>query len=337
MSYFLIILVRNIENKPLYSYSIFSIRIMKSKDTRYMASKRQVSHTGEITLGQTTIPCYILEDGTRVLSGRGMQDALKMVDDVDDGKQKSGHRLPRYLNSKSLEPFINKGKKPGHFNPIICYRGEQKINGYEATVLADICEAFLDARQTITLSPRQEIIAKQCEIIVRGFARVGIVALIDEATGYQYYRERFELQKILNAYISEEILKWQLTFTDDFYKEIYRLWGIPFIPGQIKTKPSFIGKLTTKYIYDLLPNGVVAKIKEKTGKTTSGNWKYKWHQSLTPEIGREHLKKHIIEVTTLMSISQSKTQFNELFEQKYHQAPLQLQFEYDEQPHKYKK
>lgn len=61
-------------------------------------------------------------------------------------------------------------------------------------------------------------------------------------------------------------MKWQLTFTDDFYREVYRLWGLPFIPKYIKNKPSFIGKLTTKYIYDLLPDGVVDKIKEKTGK-----------------------------------------------------------------------
>lgn len=88
-------------------------------------------------------------------------------------------------------------------------------------------------------------------------------------------------------------------FTDDFYKNIYRLWGLPFIPKYIRNKPSFIGKLTNKYIYELLPQGVVDRIKEKTDKTSKGNWKYKWHQSLTPEIGREHLKKQIIEVTTL--------------------------------------
>ena len=153
------------------------------------------------------------------------------------------------------------------------------------------------------MTERQQIVANQCEILLSSFAKIGIIALIDEATGYQNEREHFELQKILSAYISEEILKWQLTFTDDFYREVYRLWGLPFIPKYIKNKPSFIGKLTTKYIYDLLPDGVVDKIKEKTGKTDKGNWKYKWHQSLTPEIGREHLKKQIIEVTTLMSIS----------------------------------
>lgn len=293
-------------------------------------TKKQIIHEGEITLGNVAIPCYVLEDGTRILSGRGMQEALKMVDEVEEGKQKAGTRLQRYLNQKSLEPFIYKGKDMDHFNPIECYNGTQKVNGYEATVLADICEAFLDARKKIPLSTRQRIIADQSEILIRGFARVGIVALIDEATGYQYDRERFELQKILNAYISEEILKWQLTFTDEFYKEVYRLWGLPFIPKYIRNKPSFIGKLTTKYIYELLPKGVVDKIKEKTGKTVNGNWKYKWHQSLTPEIGREHLKKQIIEVTTLMSVSQSKEQFDGLFQQKYNTKPVQLRLEFME-------
>ncbi|MDD1524151.1 hypothetical protein CYV15_09625 [Riemerella anatipestifer] len=297
-----------------------------------MTNKKQILHEGELHLGGMIIPCYVLSDGTRVLSGRGMQEALKMVDTAEDGKQNPGTRLHRYLNQKSLEPFIYKEKEQDHFNPVACYKGETKINGYEATVLADICEAFLDARKEIKLSPRQKIIADQCEILIRGFARVGIVALVDEATGYQYDRERFELQKILNAYISDEILKWQLTFTDDFYKEIYRLWNLPFIPKYIKNKPSFIGKLTNKYIYDLLPKGVVDKIKEKTGKTEKGNWKYKWHQSLTPEIGKEHLKKQIIEVTTLMSVSQSKEQFDSLFQQKYNKQPVQLKLEFEETP-----
>ena len=293
-----------------------------------MENKKQISHEGELHLGGMSIPCYILEDGTRVLSGNAMQNALKLQDESDNA---SGTRLARYLNQTTLKPFIYKDKAPGHFDPIVCYKGEQKINGYEATVLADICEAFLDARKNIKLSARQRIIADQCEILIRGFARVGIVALVDEATGYQYERERFELEKILSAYISDEILKWQLTFTDDFYREIYRLWKLPFIPKYIKNKPSFIGKLTSKYIYEQLPKGVVDRIKEKTGKTEKGNWKYKWHQALTPEIGREHLKKQIIEVTTLMSISQSKEQFDSLFQQKYNTTPVQLQLEFNEE------
>lgn len=280
---------------------------------------------GELKLGDFSIPCYVLENGTRVISGRGIQQSLKIVENKN-----SGTKIGLILNNLTLKPFIFRNLDPAHFEPLECYYGVLKINGYEATVLVDICDGMLEARKHIELTDRQKIIADQCEILVRSFAKVGIISLVDEATGYQYDRERFELQKILNAYISDEILKWQLTFTDDFYKNIYRLWGLPFIPKYIRNKPSFIGKLTSKYIYELLPQGVVDKIKEKTGKTSKGNWKYKWHQSLTPEIGREHLKKQIIEVTTLMSISKTKEQFDELFQLKYKTVPVQLQSEFEE-------
>lgn len=289
----------------------------------------EVISRGVLDLSGIKIPCYVLNDGTRVLSGRGMQEALKMV---DDDKATSGHRIIRYLNQKTLKPFIYRDKEPGHFEPVICYDGNKKIHGYEATVLVDICDGVLEARNNITLSQRQSVIAAQCEILVRAFAKVGIISLIDEATGYQYDRERYELQQILKAYISDDILNWQLTFTDDFYREVYRLWGLPFMPKYIKNKPSFIGKLTNKYIYEQLPKGVVDKIKEKTGKTENGNWKYKWHQSLTPDIGREHLKKQIVEVTTLMSVSQSKKQFELLFNKKYNkEVQLELEFNEDNQ------
>lgn len=276
---------------------------------------RKIKYEGELHIGDTILPCYVLEDGTRVLSGREVQDALKME---SKGELSSGHRLARYISQPTLKPFIFKDKPSGHYRPIECMWGAKKINGYEADVFVDLCNAFLDARRNIKLSSRQLIIANQCEVLLSSFAKVGLIALIDEATGYQLDREHLELQKILSAYISEEILKWQLTFTDEFYIEIYRLWNLPFIPKYIRNKPSFIGKLTSKYIYEQLPEGVVEKIKEKTGKTELGNWKYKWHQSLTPEVGREHLKKQIIEVTTLMKISRNKEEFEHYFEKKYH-------------------
>lgn len=275
-----------------------------------MTKVKKIAYDGEIILGGYNIPCYVLEDGTRVLSGRGMQSALKMVDE-ENSSQVSGKRFDRYLEQKTLQPFLYKDRSKDSFEPIVCYKGSVKINGYDAEVLADICEAFLEAKDNIKLAPRQQIIAKQAEILMRGFARVGISALVDEATGYQYERERNELQKILNAYVSESILKWQLTFTDEFYKELFRLWGIPFTPKNISRKPQFVGKLTKKYIYSQLPKDVVEVIREKAQK------KYRWHQALTPEIGKEHLKRLIAEVTALMSVSNTKEEFDKLFNKRY--------------------
>ena len=155
------------------------------------------------------LPCYVLEDGTRILSTRGMQEALKMVD--ENSKHSPGGRLVENLSQKSLHPFISKEKRLVGFEPIICYDGNKEIHGYEATVLVDICNVYIEARKHLKLSSRQKIIADQCGIILGAFAKVGIYALIDEATGYQYERERDELQKqlqkILGLYVSDKPLK----------------------------------------------------------------------------------------------------------------------------------
>jgi hypothetical protein len=39
--------------------------------------------------------------------------------------------------------------------------------------------------------------------LLRGFARVGIIALVDEATGFQRDRTKDALSKILEAYIAK--------------------------------------------------------------------------------------------------------------------------------------
>lgn len=294
-----------------------------------MENKHNISHEGILNLGGISIPCYVLQDGTRVLSGRGLQEALKMVDESEDGKQTAGTRLNRYLNQKSLNPFIYKGKEPDHFNPIICYKGTQKINGYEATILADICEAFLEARNYIELSTRQRVIADQCEILIRGFARVGITALVDEATGYQYERERDALQSILKAYINEELLKWQKLFPDIFYYEIFRLNNWDYTVKGIQKRPGVIGKWTNELIYKQLPKGVLEELKNRTPKSSEGNYTARFFQSLTPDIGHPALTAQIYKVIGLMNISKNWNEFKSNFNKMVNRNNGQTEIDFD--------
>ena len=299
-----------------------------------MENRPNILCEGELHLGDKSIRCYVLEDGTRALSKSEMQRAMGVMG--NEPNQRSSKRLDEILSSKAVTPFLSDDLLSSKLSIIEGLWKGTTLKLYDAMALPEICEVMLKVRDyaaenKIELGSRQRAVIAEADLIVRALARVGIIALVDEATGYQNEREHLELQKILGAYISDEILKWQLTFTDDFYIQVFRLWKIPFIPKYIKNKPSFIGKLTRKYIYEELPKGVVEKIQEKTGKTPKGNWKYKWHQSLTPDIGREHLKKQIIEVTALMSISESKEQFDALFQRKYHKV-VQLELEFNEEP-----
>lgn len=290
---------------------------------------RRATHEGSLNIGGSELDVAVLEDGTRIITQSAVFRAL-------DRPVRGNSRLinmPVFMDAQNLQDHITQELRDV-INKIeyIGVNGK-KQEGYDAIILPMVSDLYLRAREAKDIKhPSQLATAQKAEILVRSLAKVGITALVDEATGYQYDRERFELQKILNAYISDEILKWQLTFTDDFYKQVYKLWGLPFIPKYIKNKPSFIGNITTKYIYEQLPNGVLDKIREKTGKTSKGNWKYKWHQNLTQEVGREHLKKQIIEVTLLMEMSETKADFEKLFQKKYNKSP-QLEFDFkDEKP-----
>jgi len=65
--------------------------------------------------------------------------------------------------------------------------------------LPKVCEVYLEARKANALLPSQKHIAERAEILIRGLATVGIIALIDEATGYQQLREERALATILDA------------------------------------------------------------------------------------------------------------------------------------------
>lgn len=278
-----------------------------------MCKSNQIKCKGELNLAGTIIPCYVLEDGTRVLSGRKMQEALKIAD--GGSETTSGHKMAQFLSRKSLNPFITRQLGSVSLSPIVWNEEGKRKSGYRADLLADICDAMLEARKMIQLTPRQKIVADQCEVLMRAFARVGITALVDEATGYQAERDNTALQAILAAYISDEVAKWQLTFSSEFYRELYRIYNIPESTGN--SKPLRVGYLTNKLVYKKLPNGVLEALKEKTGKTANGNWKHNLHQSLTEDVGRQHLKNQIVEVTTLMSVSDNKEQFKQLFDRMY--------------------
>lgn len=295
----------------------------------------KITHEGNLELNGLQIPCFVLEDGTRVLSGRGFQEALRIREKPEEGEKRGGYILPTFLGSKSLKPFIDSKLGLAKFEPIICYKGSQRLHGYEATVLIEVCDAILEARkQGVKMTERQQIVADQCEILIRALAKVGVIALVDEATGYQYDREKDELQKILKAYIGEELLSWRKRFPDEFYREIFRLNGWDFTVKGIQQRPGIIGTWTKQFIYSQLPKGVLPVLLKNTPKSSTGKLKNKLHQSLTEETGVPHLEKQLVSVVTLMNISKDWKEFRGFFERKFGQQAIDFDAKEPPKPQK---
>lgn len=190
------------------------------------------------------------------------------------------------------------------------YRTERGniAHGIKAEIIPKICEVWLDAEEHGQLGSRQKQIAAKAKMIMRGLAHVGIIALVDEATGYQDVRRRDALQEILDAYLKKELAAWAKRFPDEFYKQIYRLRGWEW-RGRHVNPPQVVAHYTNDFVYDRIAPGIREELERRMPRTETGRKKGRLHQLFTDDIGHPALAQHLHAVTTLMKASTSWDQF----------------------------
>ncbi len=163
-----------------------------------------------------------------------------------------------------------------------------------------------------------------CDLLTRGLARIGIIALVDEATGYQYDRPRQDLAEILEQFISKQLCAWAKTFQDDYYKELFRLRGWSYRSFSTK-RPILAGKLTVDIIYQRLAPAVLRELQRLNPANAKGRRKHKYFQWLTPDIGHPKLKEHLSAIIALMRSSDTWDDFKRRLDRalpKYRPMPL---------------
>lgn len=288
-------------------------------------------NSGVLPLG-AGIPCSVLDNEMRVLSAPGLNGAFganaKKMATVTSNDGEKELKIPPMLSSGRMKKYITDDLLARVAAPVR-YRGMHGGHiryGYEAGLLHEICVAFLDARRAGALKADQEHYADSAELLMRGFAKVGLIALIDEVTGYQAQRARDDLQKILAAYISKELLPWTKKFPDEFFEQVYKIHGWAYKPGSVK-RPGYIGTIINKFVYAPLPDGVFAEL-QRLNPPVNGHRKHKHFQLLTEHTGHPHLDRQIIAVITLMRAARTKDEFEMLFRSAFHERWEQLEINF---------
>lgn len=265
-------------------------------------------HIGELKIGDAVLACAVLPDGTRVLSQGGVTSAFgpetggwqkrKQQSNEDSGE------LPAFLVAASLQPHISSDLRTLVSTPRKYRdpRGGPIRIGLEASLLPKVCEVWLKARDAGDLTKIQKPVAARAEILMRGLAHTGIIALVDEVTGYQAVRSKDALTKILEAFIAKELQPYVSTFPPEYYSEIFRLRGMEF-PKDTVQRPRYFGVLTNEIVYKRLAPGVLEELKRVTPKHESGRHKSKLFQHLTRNKGYPALKEHLGAVMTMMQLS----------------------------------
>lgn len=277
------------------------------------------THIGELKIGDVVLPCAVLADGTRLISQGGIASAFGPVTGGYQMRKRSSEDhdgvLPPFLVATSLQPFISSDLRTLVSSPKRYKdpRGGPARIGIDATLLPKVCEVWLKARDAGALTKIQEPVAYRAEILTRGLANVGIVALVDEATGFQRDRAKDALATILEAFIAKELQPWVQTFPTDYYQELFRLRGLDFQKDSVR-RPQYFGVLTNDIVYKRIAPGVLEELKRVTPRNEDGRPKAKYFQSLTSNTGYPKLREHLGKVVMMMQLSNTYQDFKEKLE-----------------------
>lgn len=311
------------EERQAIAQAAIEARWRKAGKITEVAQATHGSPDRPLKIGDVELQAYVLSDGTRVLSQAGFLEALGRHRKANVRREGVEERVPAILQGKAINPFIS--EETLEKSRPIRFRTPHGViaSGYRAELLPHVCEVYLKARDAGVLPQNQQHVAKQAEILVRGLANVGIIALVDEATGYQADRARDALARILEAFVAKELRKWVKTFPADFYKELFRLRTLPYT-GSVK-RPQYIGHLTNDLVYSRLAPGVLAELKRLTPRNDKGKLKHRLFQRLTEDVGHPKLREHLASVIALMKAADNWDHFMPMIDRalpRYVELPL---------------
>ena len=253
----------------------------------------------KIIIGEIEIQCYVLEDETRVLSLRSLQSGIGM----SEGGGKGGARKIPSLMARLQQKGINIRDLDVRANSAIQFVTPSNAiaDGYNATMLPDICAVLIDAEMQGKLDQRYKNLAVRAAQLQHGFATMGIIWLVDKVTGYDDFKKAKDWGKILEAFVAKDIRPYVSKFPIEFYKEICRLRDIPFDPTSVK-RPAYFGHLTNNIIYSRLAPGIWKELKSKSKNALTAT-KPHLHRFLTGDIGDPRLRDVISKNVAVMQLS----------------------------------
>lgn len=272
-------------------------------------------YTGFLQLGNKEIECYVLDTDDRVIS---MRATVRAISNADTGN------LTNLVSVKSIQPYFTNSdlsEKVIDFSiPGIPGKGK----GLSAETFLDICSAYVAAAADpqIKLTAKQTEIATNCAVIISACAKTGLIALIDEATGYQYERAEDALRVKVQAFISEELRAWEKTFPDELWEQFGRLthWK-----GSLHQRPKYWGKLVMELVYDALDPDVAKYLRENKPKPKTG---ISYHQWLTEDYGVRTLTTHINEIIGIAKTCDTLQELKDKVAYVYNKKPMQITIDY---------
>lgn len=310
---------------------VLEVDINDLYDRQHVVARKAI-YEGELHLGQKVLPCAVLDDGTRVVTASAVFDAF---DRPRKGKSSESYRvdrMPSFINANNLQPFVD--EQLIWWTCLIKYTSINGVvkEGYNARVIRGLCKVYIDARNANALHPSQERFAAISESILYALSDIGIIALVDEATGYDKAKERAkdELQKYLQMFLYEEADKWVKTFNDQFFEDLYKMRHWDW--NKTAKRPGIVGTWINDIVYERIAPIILEELKKRNPKNENGNRKWKHHQLLTADVGKPKLQQHLEALHAMAVISDYNwAKFMAYLDKTYPKQHQQLSFIFDDE------
>lgn len=307
----------------------------KAAQERWNSDLPKADHEGTFTVGGRDITCAVLPSGSRIITQAAFLRALgrSRSPKAKTGVLSTVDRLPFFLQADVLKPFISEDLEQSTAPVFFISKAGGKNVGYDARLLPQVADVYLKYRdhcleKTSKVPKQYEHIIKASDLLTRALANVGIIALVDEATGYQVHRAKDALSAILEKFIAKELRPYIQTFPSEFYEHLFRLRGLEF-PSDKISRPQYFGHLTNDIIYRRLAPGILEELKDMKAKRGSKNTKLM--QSLSEEIGHPRLREHLAGVMTIMKISDDYEHFISLLDRTHPQYSKTKEMDFGEE------
>ncbi|MCH5508847.1 P63C domain-containing protein [Pseudomonas syringae] len=263
------------------------------------------------------VECYVLGDEkkTAVISQRGMGEAL--------GLGEGGSRLPRFVSGKTLsnyigpelrekldKPIVFQGPSAGHNAP------PRNVNGYDVTILIDVCKAIIDAERDGKLLSSQLNIAKQAHVILNASAKAGITGLVYALSGYDATRE--EVVAAFKFFVREEAREYEKEFPDQLYAEWYRLYELP---KPERNKPWKFMHLTINQVYKPLAKSSGRILELTQAQRASSDERHKKLHQFLSDVGVKALRQQLGQLLGIARISSTKEQYEDFVDKLFGDQP----------------
>ncbi len=289
----------------------------------------EAGYQGILPIGDVDLDCYVLDDRRRLFHKKEMANILGL-------KSKGGSAFLRTMTRKGIAETTSKDLQEKLDNPIKFRNLSNTLtHGYEAATLIEVCDTIIQADNDGRLADSQMFLARQAQIIIRSAAKTGIVALIDEVTGYIADKRKEEYRELFKGFIAEECRGWVKEFPDPFFNMIYRIYGLKRANPQSFQHPAFFGGFIRKYIYFPLAssNGAILEELDKKNPTVyvNGGRRHKLHQYLSQELGVDVLRSHLWQVVGIGNASKSKSDFERSFKRAFPQMGDQVEMDFIDQ------